>query len=58
MIDELVENIEAYLLLNQLRDMSAEIALNYIKMSVKVYKEQKHETRIKERRYIQTNSSD
>lgn len=57
MIDELVENIESYLLFNQLGDMSAEIALNYIKMSINIYKEQRNETRVKERRHIQANSS-
>ena len=57
MIDELVENIESYLLLNQLEDMSDELTINYIKMSVKIYKEQKHEKRTKERRHVPAKSA-
>lgn len=57
MADELVENIESYLLLNQLEDMSDELTIDYIKMSVKIYKEQKREKRTKERRHVQANSS-
>lgn len=57
MADELVENIESYLLLNQLEDMSDRLTLDYIKMSVRIYKEQKHEKRTKEGRYVQANSS-
>lgn len=39
MAEELVENIEAYLRLNAIGDMSDRLTINYIKMSLKYYKE-------------------
>jgi hypothetical protein len=38
MIDELVENIEAYLRLNKIGDMSDKLTLDYIEMSLDIYK--------------------
>lgn len=55
MIDELIENIDSYLLLNQLGDMTDRLTLDYIKMSVNIYKEQRHEAKTKERRHISSN---
>lgn len=40
MIDELFENIEAYLRMNDLGGMSDRMVLDYIRMSIAVYKEQ------------------
>ena len=39
MAEELVKNIETYLRLNAIGDMSDRLTINYIKMSLKYYKE-------------------
>ena len=41
MVEELVENIEAFLRLNTIGDMSDGLTLNYIQMSLNNYKKQK-----------------
>ena len=41
MVEELVENIEAFLRLNAIGDMSDGLTLNYIQMSLNNYKKQK-----------------
>lgn len=57
MIDEFIENIEAYLLLNQLGDMSGKLTIDYIKMSLDVYKKQvtDYEAKIQEGRQVSPN---
>lgn len=57
MIDELIENIESCLLLNQLEDMSDKLTINYIKMSINIYKEQVNVNEdIRKGREVSTNS--
>lgn len=41
MVEELVENIEAFLRLNTIGDMSDGLTLNYIRASLNNYKKQK-----------------
>ena len=41
MAEELIENIEAFLRLNTIGDMSDGVTLNYIQMSLNNYKKQK-----------------
>lgn len=44
MIDELIENVEAYLRLNAIGDMSDRLTLDYIEMSLDIYKNHRKES--------------
>lgn len=46
MIDELIENIEAYLRLNMIGDMSDKLTLDYIKLSLSLYKKNQKEGQV------------